>query len=104
MSISRRSFVSSAAAGVAGGLVAGTPAMAQTAASRSRVIGANDRIRIGSIGVGGMGRSHLGNFQQHDDVQIVTVCDVWDVNRRRAQRMTEKQAGGAATMESDFRA
>ncbi|MCC6164278.1 MAG: Gfo/Idh/MocA family oxidoreductase [Acidobacteria bacterium] len=103
MSISRRSFVSSAAAGVAGGLVAGTPVLAQTAASRQRVLGANDRIRIGSIGVGGMGRSHLNNFQQHDDVQIVTVCDVWDVNRRRAQRMTEKQTGGAASMEADYR-
>jgi predicted dehydrogenase len=116
MSITRRSFVSSAAAGVAGGLVAATSSDGaavtdgsasrpnqQTAASRNRVLGANDRIRIGAIGVGGMGRSHLNNFQQHDDVQIVTVCDVWDVNRRRAQRMTERQAGGAATVESDFR-
>lgn len=124
MSISRRSFVSTAAAGMAGGLVAGPRAdgsagavdgaasaadgaagrpSQQTAASRARVRGANDRIRIGSIGVGGMGRSHLGNFQQHDDVQIVTVCDVWDVNRRRAQRMTERQTGGAATMEADYR-
>jgi predicted dehydrogenase len=110
MSITRRSFVSSAAAGVAGGLVASAadgsasrPSESQSAASRQRIVGANDRIRFGSIGVGGMGRSHLNNFQQHDDVQIVTVCDVWDVNRRRAQKMTEKQAGGAATMEADFR-
>ena len=48
MSITRRSFVSSAAAGVAGGLVAGTSADAatpyqQTAASRQRIVGANDR-------------------------------------------------------------
>ena len=103
MSISRRTFVSSAAAGVAGGLVSAPPAVAQSAASRSRVVGANDRIRLGFIGVGGMGRSHLNNFQQHDDVQVVTVCDVWDVNRRRAQRMTERQSTGAASMESDYR-
>ena len=50
-----------------------------------------------------MGRSHLNNFQQHDDVQVVTVCDVWEVNRRRAQRMTERQKTGAASVEADFR-
>ena len=103
MSITRRSFVSSAAAGVAGGLVTGRPAMSQTATSRQGVAGANDRIRLGFIGVGGMGRSHLNNFQQHDDVQVVTVCDVWEVNRLRAQKMTERQKTGLATMEADFR-
>ena len=102
MSITRRSFVSSAAAGVTGGLVVGTPALAQSATSRQSVSGANDRIRVGFIGVGGMGRSHLNNFQQHDDVQVVTVCDVWEVNRLRAQKMTERQKAGAATMEAEF--
>ena len=102
MSITRRSFVSSAA-GVAGGLVTGRPAMSQTAGSRQGVAGANDRIRLGFIGVGGMGRSHLNNFQQHDDVQVVTVCDVWEVNRLRAQKMTERQKTGLATVEADFR-
>ena len=110
MPITRRSFVSSAAAGVAGGLVAapahagtGAAAQAQTAASRNAILGANDRVRVGFIGVGGMGRSHLNNFQQHDDVQAVTVCDLWEVNRLRAQRMTERQRAGAATVETDFR-
>ena len=110
MPITRRSFVSSAAAGVAGGLVAspahagtGPAGRSQTATSRNSILGANDRVRVGFIGVGGMGRSHLNNFQQHDDVQAVTVCDLWEVNRLRAQRMTERQRAGAATVETDFR-
>lgn len=109
MSITRRTFVSSAAAGVAGGLVSGSasdasqPRPSQATQSRGNVAGANDRIRVGFIGVGGMGRSHLNNFQLMDDVQVVTVCDLWEVNRRRAQRMTERQKTGVAEVEQDFR-
>ncbi|CAN5803399.1 Gfo/Idh/MocA family oxidoreductase [soil metagenome] len=107
----RREFLSSTAAGVTGGLVTGAlsstqaagPGIPQSAQSQGRVRGANDRIRVGSVGVGGMGRSHLNNFMQMDDVQIVTVCDVWDVNRARARRMTERQQAGAAEVEPDFR-
>src|SRR5690606_7285247 len=106
----RREFLSSTAAGVAGGLVAGVgradgagPAFSQSAQSRARVAGANDRIRVGFIGVGGMGRSHLNNFMQHDDVQVVTVCDLWEMNRNRARRMSERQRTGAASAEQDFR-
>ena len=117
----RREFLSSTAAGVAGGIVAGTsqtdastsavPATAdkserrpyQGAQSRANVAGANDRIRVGFVGVGGMGRSHLNNFMQMDDVQVVTVCDLWEVNRNRARRMSERQPGGAAETAQDFR-
>lgn len=107
----RREFLSSTAAGVAGGLVGGARhagaadggPSSQSAQSRGRVAGANDRIRVGFIGVGGMGRSHLNNFMQHDDVQVVTVCDLWEVNRNRARRMSERQRSGAAETEQDFR-
>jgi predicted dehydrogenase len=126
MSISRRKFVSSSAAGLAGGLVAGTTAAgsaagdptggasttgadtsarrpAQSAQSQRNVAGANDRVRVAFVGVGGMGRGHLNNFVQMDDVQVVTVCDLWEVNRERARRMSERQRTGAATAEQDFR-
>ncbi len=118
----RREFLSSTAAGVAGGLVAAqradgsTSTVAgtaevdmsesrpqQSAQSQGNIAGANDRIRVGFVGVGGMGRSHLNNFLQMDDVQVVTVCDLWEVNRTRAQRMSERQRGGAAETAQDFR-
>ncbi|MEZ6106594.1 MAG: hypothetical protein R3B96_10860 [Pirellulaceae bacterium] len=37
---------------------------------------ANDRINLGFIGIGMMGRGHLGGFLNHGDVQVVAVCDV----------------------------
>src|SRR5690606_21252657 len=74
-----------------------------SAQSGGRVAGADVRLRVGFIGVGGMGRSHLNNFMQHDDVQVVTVCDLWEVNRNRARRMSERQRSGAAETEQDFR-
>ena len=52
---SRRSFLK----GSAGLAAAGGSASAATAASSSRIIGANDRIRVGLIGCGGMGRGDL---------------------------------------------
>lgn len=60
-----------------------------TAASTSRVIGANDRINVGSIGVGGMGTAHVKGltrqFQEAKDVQVVAVCDVYDRYKERAR-------------------
>ncbi len=51
-----------------------------------RVIGANDRINIGVIGVGGRGRSDAGNFarfgEQNNACQIVAVCDVYEKRKR----------------------
>ena len=61
---------------------------ALTAASASRVIGANDRIRLGAIGTGGRGRAVMEHAKQAGGVEWVAVCDVWDVRRRQAKRIT----------------
>lgn len=60
----------------------------------SRVFGANDRLVLGHIGVGGMGSGHLGYMiarQSRGEVQIAAVCDV-DSNRLadRARRVPGK--------------
>lgn len=70
--VSRRSFL--AATGTA------TAAVAWTAQSYAKVIGANDRIRIGFIGAGGMGGAHLGainHLKGPDNVEAVAVADCW---------------------------
>ena len=38
--------------------------------------GANDRVIVGMIGVGGMGMSRVRGFLEHPDVEIGAVCDV----------------------------
>ena len=47
----------------------------------------SNRINIGCIGVGRMGRGDLKDIIQYDDVQIVAVCDVdsWRLNNAKQQ-------------------
>lgn len=60
------------------------------ARSAARVLGANDRINVGHIGVGGMGFSHLRAFVQQSetqkDIQSVAVCDVYTRRKERARQ------------------
>ena len=48
-----------------------------TAASYGRILGANDRIRIGAIGVGSRGQALLGALNQLDSHEIVALCDIY---------------------------
>jgi predicted dehydrogenase len=43
--------------------------------------GPNERIHVGLIGCGGMGRGNLGNAAQHPDVVVTGACDVWPERR-----------------------
>jgi predicted dehydrogenase len=88
-SINRRQFVRRATqAGAAFG-IAGR-AMGARPGKTGRVIGANDRINIGCIGVGGRGsylaREFGGIGDRTNGCQIVAVCDVY---RKRARANAE---------------
>jgi predicted dehydrogenase len=76
----RRDFVKTTA-------VAGS-ALALTALSGSRVLGAGDRIHMAVVGVGGMGSGHLGALvkrSKEDNVEVLAVCDVYQRRLKRAQ-------------------
>ena len=82
-SVSRRDFIKTTASGVvAASAVIGVSREATAATTRTaaRVIGANDRIRVGVIGVKGMGGGHLRNLvgpdMKGDNAQVVAVCDL----------------------------
>ncbi len=65
-------------------------AVAITALSSSRVMGANDRIGFGVIGAGGRAHSHLRvvqELEQDCNVRVVAVCDSY---RPRMQRAADK--------------
>jgi predicted dehydrogenase len=49
-----------------------------TALSYSRIFGANDRLRMGYIGVGNRGDQVHDAFLEHGDQQTVAVCDLRD--------------------------
>jgi len=72
----RRGFLSLASAGAA-----------VAALGSARAAGANERIRIGCVGVGGRGSGLMKQVSQHakkQNVEIAAVCDVWRPNRERA--------------------
>lgn len=73
-------------------IVAGVPAR-----SAARTVGANDRVQVGMIGLGGMGTTHLRAFMRQSveekDIQVVAVSDVYTRRKERARdiaRLTDK--------------
>ena len=49
---------------------------AVTAASYKRLLGANDRIQVGFIGYGLIGRQHVHDFKNQKDADLVAMCEV----------------------------
>src|SRR3954452_3030956 len=62
-----------------------TGAAAVTAASYSRVLGANDKVQLGVIGLGGRGNYVMSVFQKNPVVNVSAVCDVWLTRAERAK-------------------
>ena len=57
-----------------------------TAASYNRTFGANDRIRIAGLGVGGRATYLLGLVAKAENIEIVAVCDVSEPRRLAAKQ------------------
>jgi len=90
--IDRRSFLNQSAK-LAAGAAIGT-----TALSYSRILGANDRISLGHIGVGNRGREldfMASRLKDQFNVEMTAVCDLWKVNRERAGEANQKYYGRA---------
>ena len=64
-----------------------------SARSAARIVGANDRINVGMIGLGGMGTSHLRAFvsqsEEDHDIQVVAVCEIYTVRKQRAREIAK---------------
>ncbi|MGC8794237.1 MAG: Gfo/Idh/MocA family protein [Bryobacteraceae bacterium] len=61
--------------------------LAFTAASYSRILGANERLGLGVIGCGERGRGDMRIFLKQPGVQAVAVCDIYGDMVDRAQQM-----------------
>jgi predicted dehydrogenase len=70
-----------------------TGALALSAASYARVLGAADRVRLGLIGCGGRGRSVMGAFQKNASVDVTAVCDVYSSRIDQAQEKAPRAKG-----------
>ncbi|GMU21541.1 MAG: hypothetical protein AMXMBFR13_16340 [Phycisphaerae bacterium] len=95
MSQSRRGFLkqSMVATGLAGGLLAARPALAQKVKTRG-TIGANERIRLGVIGCGGLGMAHhvptLMRMSEDPkfNIELAAVCDIYEPRKQRAKEVS----------------
>src|SRR2546428_2902096 len=76
----RRQFVQAAAAAIA--------------TSQFPILGANDRINVGIVGLGGRGTDHIEYYSQLDsDARIAALCDVNQSARERAVATVKKSKG-----------
>ena len=82
--LNRRSFI------VAGGL---------TALASTRVLGANDTVRIGVLGAGGRMRDLLNAANSVGGYQVVAINDVYGPHREQVK----ERFGPAATLHGDYR-
>ncbi len=87
--LTRRTFTKTAAAAT----------LAVAATGPSSALGANDRIRLGFIGVANRGGQLLTAFLEHADAEVVALCDV---DKPTLEKAKQRLDGKAATYE-DFR-
>jgi predicted dehydrogenase len=76
---------------------------AATAAAASRVWGANDRINVAIVGIGGRGTSHLNIYSKLTDAKVTGLVDVNQAAREKAQATLLKNTGEKAKEFRDMR-
>ncbi len=85
--MNRRTFAKSAGVATAAAL------------SARRVMGANDRVRVGFIGLGNRGDQVLSAFLEHKDCEVAAVCDIYEPYVEFAA----KKIGGDPKRYKDYR-
>jgi predicted dehydrogenase len=89
--LARRQFVKAAAAAIA--------------TARFPILGANDRVNVGQVGVGSRGRDHINYYSSLDsDCRIVAIADVNQSARERAVALVRKLKGADPKEYNDMRA
>jgi len=66
-----------------------------SALAATRAWGANDRINVAVIGVGGRGRNHIEEYAKQADARIYGLCDVDQANLERGIALAKKLTGEA---------
>jgi len=99
---SKRNFLKGASAAFAAPSLVSAKALGGTAST-----GANERIGIGIIGLGGRGMSHLSALLRRPEVQVVALCDPYREKREAAEAKVSAAYQGDASSKvfsaADFR-
>ena len=76
---------------------------AATAAAATRVWGANDKINVAIVGLGGRGSNHLNIYSRLPGARVVGLCDIDQAARERAQATLVKNTSEKAKEFEDMR-
>jgi len=93
-SITRRSFIKTT-----GAAAIAAPVIMKSSVIEGRNIPPSDRINLGIIGCGGLGKANLNNCASQPNVVVTAACDVW---KDRLDPVVEKFKG-SCTGYTDFR-
>ncbi|MBM3737769.1 MAG: Gfo/Idh/MocA family oxidoreductase [Acidobacteria bacterium] len=78
-------------------------ASAAVATAQFPILGANDRVNLGQVGIGGRGRDHLNYYAAIEEARIAAVCDVNQAGRERGAAQVQKLKGYAPAQFADMR-
>lgn len=100
--ITRRSFLKRAAAGTAiasfGGILPGF-----SARSYANIVGANERINVGVVGVNSRGKALAQNFSKQPNCRITRICDVDSRALSKCIAAVDAITGGKPAGDKDLR-
>jgi predicted dehydrogenase len=74
-------------------LITGAVAAFAINTSKSRVLGANDRVNVAVVGVGGRGTNHVQEYCKLPDANVVAVVDVNQAAQEKAQALVQRERG-----------
>ena len=96
--ITRRTFLNHTASLAVGATALRATKFGLPAFSYGRILGSDDRISLGHVGIGNRGSGLqyiLSQLKESKNVEVTTLCDLWKVNRERAAGRAEKTYGRA---------
>ncbi|MBI5387266.1 MAG: Gfo/Idh/MocA family oxidoreductase [Verrucomicrobia bacterium] len=97
--ITRRHFLQQTSTATAGASLLGAVVISPS----GRAAPASEKIRVGLIGAGGMGKGDLATFLLNADVDCPVVCDVDDAQLAGAVKLVQDKRGHAPDTAKDFR-
>src|SRR5690349_16320856 len=74
-----------------------------SALAAARAWGANDRINVAVIGIGGRGTDHINEYAKLPDARILALCDVDQANLERGVALVQKLTGEKPKAYADMR-
>jgi len=99
---SRRDFIKKTTIGAAA-LSIGSAFNGVSARSYANIMGANDRIRVGMMGVNARGLALANNYSSQSNCEVAYICDVDTRAADKCAEQVEKKQGKRPSLEGDIR-